>query len=92
LGNANTIFYDDGRAGQGLRDYALITDFARRFDIIQLKGSADKYLIKPVPIRGFRAKDLGIFLNKPGNKPDELLAVVVGAESLGLNRPFFEYV
>lgn len=104
------IFYDDGDNNfdggnnvftgmDGVSDFAQIIDFVSGLDTIQLAGTANQYVIRPVDgvlSGGLRAQDVGIFKARPNLfAPDELIAVVrdVGANTLNLNnRSQFTFV
>src|SRR4028118_551885 len=88
LGTPARVFYDDGNnTTDGTSDYALITDFNPNVDVIQLGWSKDNYILKAVP-EGL-PDGTGIFLDKPGDEPDELIAIVQGVTGLDLNQSYF---
>ena len=88
LGTPARVFYDDGDdTTDGTGDYALITDFNPNVDVIQLGWSKDNYILKAVP-EGL-PDGTGIFLDKPGDEPDELIAIVQGVTGLDLNQSYF---
>lgn len=89
LGDSTAAFYTQ-TAGTGLADYALITDFAKQSDRIQLSGQADQYSLDLSPIAG----ELGaaIYLNRTtGN---DLVAILRGIDPVALNltADYFSYV
>jgi hypothetical protein len=88
LGTPARVFYDDGDdATDGTGEYALITDFNPNVDVIQLGWSKDNYILGAVP-EGL-PDGTGIFLDKPGDEPDELIAIVQGVTGLDLNQSYF---
>jgi hypothetical protein len=85
LGDAVSQFY----VGQGLQDYALITDLWSE-DAIQLQGSASNYVLGSAPVG--LANGTGIFL---AQDPNELLGIVQGRSTIDLdlsNLSMFHYV
>jgi hypothetical protein len=88
LGTPARVFYDDGNdTTDGTGDYALITDFNPNVDVIQLGWSKDNYILGAVP-EGL-PDGTAIFLDKPGDEPDELIAIVQGVTGLDLNQSYF---
>jgi hypothetical protein len=88
LGTPARVFYDDGNnTTDGTGDYALITDFNPNVDVIQLGWSKDNYILGAVP-EGL-PEGTAIFLDKPGDEPDELIAIVQGVTGLDLNQSYF---
>ena len=80
--------YDDlDRATAGTTDYALIKDFNSQEDFIQLNGAKSNYFLAASP-NGLPT-GTAIYSNKPGNQPDELLAIVENRSSLDLNSSYF---
>ncbi|MGK7903927.1 MAG: calcium-binding protein [Hormoscilla sp.] len=96
LGDANYVYYDDrDRGTMGVRDFAMITDFADG-DTIQLKGIARDYRLGAAPY-GSSQDQIGIYLdqagNGMGNSMSELIAIVQGDVSgLNLNSSAFTFV
>ncbi len=89
LGDQQRVFYDDGkRNNAGLKDYALIKDFDRRQDVIQLHGKASDYRLGSAP-QGL-PKGNAIFLET--GRTDELIAIVQGNGKLNLNSNMFQFV
>jgi Ca2+-binding RTX toxin-like protein len=87
LGDADDVFYSDGRANsRGLQDYALVQQFNRRQDRIQLHGDRTDYVLGNVP----NQTGTGIFLNT--ERAPELIAVVQGNGALNLNSNSFQFV
>jgi hypothetical protein len=87
LGDADGVFYDDGKANNGgLRDYALIQRFNRKQDTIQLHRDQSDYVLGSAP----RGKGTSIFLET--GKTDELIALIQGGGRLNLNSSAFEFV
>ncbi|MBW4641106.1 MAG: FG-GAP repeat protein [Gloeocapsa sp. UFS-A4-WI-NPMV-4B04] len=90
LGDATQVFYDDhNQTTAGTRDYALVTDFDTIYDVIQLKGTSDNYLLAPSP--GKLPAGTAIYLNKSDSEPDELIAIVPGSTSLSLDGKYFKF-
>jgi len=88
LGTPARVFYNDGNnTTDGTGDYALIADFNPNVDVIQLGWSKDNYILGAVP-EGL-PDGTGIFLDKPGDEPDELIAIVQGVTGLDLNQSYF---
>ena len=88
LGDRFTHFYDDGTiATNGTTDYARITDFNPTQDTIQLKGPKTDYRLDVSPIGGISGTAL--YLVKPGDEPDELVAIFEGVTGLDLNSSAF---
>jgi Ca2+-binding RTX toxin-like protein len=84
LGNALAAFYDDGDVtSAGEADYALIKDFVSGTDKIRLTGSTTNYLLAATT--GGLPAGTGIYLDKPGSEPDELLGIVEGVTGLTLS-------
>ena len=85
LGTQFGVLYDDGRRGRGLADYALVKDFTRNQDRLQLHGSRSDYFLGASPVRGVSGQ--GLFHDSNNNnrldRNDELIAVLQGG---GLNR------
>ena len=88
LGNATTVFYNDGMlSNAGQSDYAVIADFNKLEDTIVLHGSASSYQL------GALGTDTGIFYTA-GQTTNELIGVVQGVspEQLNLTDSSFKYV
>lgn len=87
-------YYDAG----GKSDYALITDFNPSEDVIKLTHvngsssttSAVKYILGA---SGNASTDTGLYIDKPGTQPDELIAILqnIKPESLNINGSYFSY-
>ncbi|QYO64684.1 calcium-binding protein [Leptolyngbya sp. 7M] len=76
LGIPGRVFYNDRNvATPGQADYALIKDFHKTTDVIQLAGSAGAYSIGNSPIAGVTGK--AIYLTA-GQAVPELVAIVQG--------------
>jgi Ca2+-binding RTX toxin-like protein len=89
LGDQQRVFYDDGkRNSAGLKDYALIKDFNRQQDAIQLHGKVSDYRLGSAP-QGL-PKGNAIFLET--GRTDELIAIVQGNGKLDLNSSMFQFV
>ncbi|MEO1005422.1 MAG: family 16 glycosylhydrolase, partial [Cyanobacteria bacterium J06638_38] len=75
LGEISGVFYDDGDSTtEGLNDYAVIADFDRLEDRIQLYGSLDFYTVDSSP---FDASQAAIYFDSDfDGSSDELIAVV----------------
>ena len=85
------LYYDDNNnKTAGTNDYALITDFNSSEDKINLLGKASDYLLQTTGI----ASGTGIYVDKPGSEPNELIAIVRQAtpSSLNLSASYFNYV
>ncbi|HEY9848183.1 MAG TPA: Calx-beta domain-containing protein [Leptolyngbyaceae cyanobacterium] len=83
-------FYDDGdNLGQGTSHYVIIEDLNPNEDQIQLKGIPADYILGSSPIPG--VSGTGVYLDKPGNEPDELIGIIRGVlpSSLNLNSNYF---
>ena len=71
LGDAYGVYYDDrDSTTNGLNDYATIADFNSQEDVIQLYGAASNYRL------GANPEGTSLYLDKPGNEPDELIAIL----------------
>jgi len=81
LGNLNSSFY----ANNGEEDYALIKDFDTSLDIIQLKGTAEKYQLGSSPI-GLE-EGTAIFINST-----ELIGIVEGVSGLNIEADYFSFI
>lgn len=95
LGNTTTVFYNDGNNANGGRsDYAVIQDFNKSQDKIQMEGSASRYLLGSSPIAGVggTATYLDTNGNRAFNSTDELIAIVQGSTDLSLTSSYFSYV
>jgi len=94
LGDAKGTFYDDGiKTSNGLRDYALITDFNSYEDVIQLSGQASDYVLG-VPEVGVNG--IGIYRDSDRNSTftssDELIAILQNVQSISLTDTSFLYM
>ena len=77
--------YDDrSPATAGTSDYALITDFNSNDDLLQLNRTRNNYFVATSP-NGLPA-GTGIFIDKPGKEPDELIAIVQGLGEFNLSN------
>ncbi|MEO1521152.1 MAG: calcium-binding protein [Cyanobacteria bacterium J06633_2] len=86
LGQGRAVFYNDRNSrSAGLGDYAIIEDFRKRSDRIQLVGRAENYQLGASPIRGERGT--AIFLDR-GERTPELIAIVQGSSFRNFNRGF----
>jgi Ca2+-binding RTX toxin-like protein len=85
-GAAAGRFYDDGAAGAGRNDYALVTDFTVGQDRIQLKGAASQYFLGATGINGESGS--GVYFDTNNNRSldanDELLAILRSGNSTAL--------
>lgn len=80
---AGGVYYDI--VGNG--DYAVINDFNRNQDLIQLAGEQSDYSLKKSPISvGAAAADTAIYYNK------EIIGIVADASGLNLGSKYFDYV
>ena len=102
LGDANTLFYDDGDANTaGITDYAVIKDFNRFEDSIELTGSSTDYVVAALPTElsttFSNPKTAGIYhdTNNSGSwdSTDELVAVVehLAPDTLVLEAAYFQF-
>ena len=102
LGNTATTYYNDGDDSQaGITDYAVIKDFNRLQDKIQLKGVASDYVVADVPTElaatfaNMEASALYLDTDNSGSwsSNDELVAVLehVDASGINLESKYFEY-
>jgi Ca2+-binding RTX toxin-like protein len=87
LADTTKTFYDDGlTATEGTSDYAEIAGFSTIDDTIQLRGSSSDYLLT---VSGSTTK---LYINKPGNEADELIAYISNQTALSLTASYFSYV
>lgn len=91
LGDSTSIYYNDNNSSiSGKQDKAIILDFNRSEDKIQLNGSASDYVLKEV------SGHTRIFLDDDGvsgfSRQDELIGIVKNNTSLNLNSSSFEFV
>jgi Ca2+-binding RTX toxin-like protein len=92
LGNAAGAYYSDGTdSGNGTSGFAVIKDFNRLKDKIQLSGSVTNYVVGSLSTslaNQFVPNSVGIFLDRDGSKTqtsgDELIAVVENASVSGM--------
>ncbi|PIG91521.1 hypothetical protein CSQ79_21510 [Gloeocapsopsis sp. IPPAS B-1203] len=94
LADTLTTYYNDSdNSTQGLRDYALITDFTLA-DFIYLKGTPENYVLGSSPIAGVAGR--GIYLNTDREAgvgaTDELIAIVESSTRLNLLADYFVYI
>ncbi|MEO1591743.1 MAG: matrixin family metalloprotease [Cyanobacteria bacterium J06632_22] len=90
LGDRQKAFYNDGRSGIGLQDYALIKDLnIAQGDKIVLHGNRNNYLMGRATVNGKQGS--AILLNAPGSG-FEVIGIVENVQNLSLNSPVFEYV
>ncbi|MCL1471458.1 CHRD domain-containing protein [Argonema antarcticum A004/B2] len=88
LANTNVFYYNDGNdADAGLNDYALITDFKAGEDVIQLRGSANNYVL--AISKGSLPTGTAIFQVSAQN---ELVGIVQGVTDLSLGSSSFTFV
>jgi Domain of unknown function (DUF4114)/von Willebrand factor type A domain/Calx-beta domain len=81
-------YYDDGsNLTNGSSDYALITDFNSAEDKIILGSQLTRYRLAASPIAGIIGQAL--YFDKPGEEPDELIAILQGVNNLTLSSPVF---
>lgn len=97
--SGGVAYYDDGNSTTaGLNDYALITDFDKSKDVIELPKTIGFNPVEAKYILGASPSGLpqgtGLFFDKPGNQPDELLAILQGVSpgSLSIDRSYFKFV
>lgn len=90
LGDTTSVYYDDGQmTTAGTNDYALITDFNKSQDVIELKGTAADYILGSSPINSVAGTAL--FLSQPAGEVDELIAIVQGNTDLSLGGNYFSF-
>jgi VCBS repeat-containing protein len=86
LGDTDWLGYDDrNSATDGTSDYASIVGFNSSEDKIQLQGSKNNYLLE------VSGSDTRLLINKPGDEPNELIAVIQGATNLNLDGDYFVF-
>ncbi|MFN6008898.1 MAG: Calx-beta domain-containing protein, partial [Microcystis sp.] len=87
LADTTKTFYDDGlTATEGTSDYAEIADFSTIDDTIQLRGASIDYLLT------VSGSITNLYINKPGNEADELIAYISNQTALSLTASYFSYV
>ena len=94
LANKQTVFYNDGvKTNAGKKDYAVIQDFIKSEDKIQLEGKANNYLIGTSPLSGISGQAIYLDTNNNQilNPKDELIAVIEGLKGLDLTSNYFKY-
>lgn len=85
LGDWRTSYYDE----KGYLDFALLFDFNRQQDTVQLRGTATDYSTLEIPLFG-----TAIFQKKPGSPSifeEELVGIVFQNYNLDLNASYFRY-
>ncbi|MFM6223017.1 MAG: calcium-binding protein, partial [Dolichospermum sp.] len=86
LADTTKTFYDDGlTATEGTSDYAEIADFSTIDDTIQLRGASSDYLLT------VSGSTTNLYINKPGNEADELIAYISNQTALSLTASYFSY-
>ncbi|MBW4468741.1 MAG: hypothetical protein KME07_25220 [Pegethrix bostrychoides GSE-TBD4-15B] len=80
LGDTTQSFYNDGKTGAGLTDYAVVLDFNAKQDTIQLFGSAADYVLAALPSE-LAVTGTGIYYTAGSwaAAARELVGVVLGA-------------
>ncbi|MEL7356080.1 MAG: calcium-binding protein [Cyanobacteria bacterium J06560_6] len=88
------IIFSDRSSPKGLSEYALITDFNKAEDRIELMGSAGWYVLGASPINGVSGTAIYADINSNGwvGADDELVAIVQGSEALSLTEDYFKYL
>ncbi|NJM61578.1 MAG: hypothetical protein HC849_17450 [Oscillatoriales cyanobacterium RU_3_3] len=82
LGDTTKFYYNDGNdADLGLSDYALIADFQKGKDSIQLHGTKSNYILSESPVG--LPTGIGIFYQTPDK--NELIGIVQGVSGLSLD-------
>lgn len=90
LSNAKSVFYNDGiDQGTDIDDFALITDFTKSQDTIQLKAGV-QFILGSSPISGISGT--GIFQVGSDGFSTDLIAVVQNVSGLDLNSNDFSFV
>jgi Ca2+-binding RTX toxin-like protein len=93
--SADRVFYnDENNSTVGLSNYALIGDFDPSQDLLQLEGSATRYLLASSPITGISGTAIYLDTNENNafNSTDELIAVLQNDTGLNLTADYFVYV
>lgn len=89
LGERSKSYYNDANnATLGTGDYALITDFDSKQDVIQLHGVASSYVLGRAPV-GLPA-GTAIFQKTSGQ--DELIGIVQGDSGSTIGSSYFTFV
>ncbi|MEO0769255.1 MAG: calcium-binding protein, partial [Cyanobacteria bacterium J06649_4] len=88
------LIFSDRSSPKGLSEYALITDFNKAEDRIELMGSAGRYVLGTSPIDGVSGTAIYADTNRNGNlsDSDELVAIVQGSQALSLTEDYFKYL
>ena len=87
LGDLDWLGYDDQDANSnGTGDYALIKDFTRGEDTLQLHGSATQYLQQIV------GQNVHLYFDKAGTEPDELIAILESQNGQALDTQSFLFI
>jgi hypothetical protein len=90
LGSYFGILYGDRTPSTSdTGSYALIKDFNPDQDVIQLGGALSHYILKDAP--SGLPSGTGIYRDRPGDQPDELVGIVEGKTNLDLNNPYFRF-
>ena len=90
LGDDTQVFYDDrNRTTAGRNDYALITDFNKSVDVIQLNGNKNDYVLGSSP--NGNPTGTAVYLDKPTGEADELIGIVQGSTNLSLDGDYFRF-
>ena len=92
LGTSGGAFYNDlDEFSSGTSDRAIIADFNRAEDRIQLAGTASDYVLETSPLGG--TSDTAIFLRASSfDGVDELVAIVRNSSGLILDGSYFTFV
>jgi hypothetical protein len=87
LGADGVDFYDDGNATTpGTADYALIKDYSvEGGDRLLFNQAQDKYIFSPTVVNSVTG--LGVYLDKTGTEPDELIALLEGDQYAAPAKP-----
>lgn len=85
LGDTNAFYDDRQPKTAGIDDYALITDFDPKEDIINLNGRKNDYAISPSPVNLPNGSE--IYRRYQGK--NELIAIAHGNAKLNLNSDYF---
>ncbi len=92
LGDVDAVYYDDeDNSTAGINNYAVLADFDRLQDTIQLHGSADLYSVSESP---FNADSAAIYFDSNSDGTyDELIAVVdnLSDKEFFLNAEYVNY-
>jgi Ca2+-binding RTX toxin-like protein len=91
LGDATGVYYrHPNDAAEGMKDYAMITDFQSSEDVIQLHGSAADYRLETTS-QELPAGTAIYQINGVNNEQKDLIAVVQNVSNLNLDESYFAF-